>query len=55
MGDRENKRELSASAEYKKRFIFEEIERMDERNIGLIYAFMSGRSGKAHLASGEVK
>lgn len=48
MGDRENKQELSASASYKKKFILEEIEKMNEENIGLIYAFMLGRTGKAH-------
>ena len=35
MGDRENKQELSASATYKKKFILEEIEKMNEENIGL--------------------
>ncbi|MCI5987145.1 MAG: hypothetical protein SPF03_08145 [Faecalimonas umbilicata] len=49
------KQKLSASAEYRKRFILEEIEKMDERNIGLIYAFMLGRSGRTYLASGGVK
>ena len=48
MGDRENKQELSASATYKKKFILEEIEKMNEENIGLIYAFMLGRTEKAH-------
>ena len=49
------KQELSASAEYRKRFILEEIEKMDERNIGLIYSFMLGMSGRTYLASGGVK
>lgn len=44
----ENNQELSASATYKKKFILEEIEKMNEENIGLIYAFMLGRTGKAH-------
>lgn len=46
---------INTSAECKKRFIFEEIERMDERDIDNIYAFMLGRLGKAYLANGEVK
>ena len=48
MGDRENKQELSASATSKKQFILAEIEQMHEENIGLTYAFMLGRTGKAH-------
>ena len=55
MADIKEKQELSASAEYRKRFILEEIEKMDERNIGLIYAFMLGWSGKTYLASGGIK
>lgn len=47
MENTEKNQKLSPSAEYRKRFILEEIEKMDERNIGLIYAFMLGRSGKA--------
>ncbi|WP_270602264.1 hypothetical protein [Faecalimonas umbilicata] len=45
MENTEKNQKLSLSD--KKRFILEEIEEMDERNIGLIYAFMLGRSGKA--------
>lgn len=40
--------ELSTSAEYRKKFILREVEKMNEENIGLIYAFMLGRTGKAH-------
>ena len=39
----------------KKRFILEEIEKMDEKNISLIFALMLGLIGKAYLASGEVR
>ncbi len=55
MADIKEKQELSPSAEYRKRFILEEIEKMDEKNIGLIFALMLGRMGKAYLASGEVR
>ena len=49
MENTEKNQKLSPSAEYRKRFILEEIEKMDERNIGLIYAFMLGRSGNCLL------
>lgn len=55
MENTEKNQELSPSAEYRKRFILEEIEKMDEKNIGLIYAFMLGWSGKTYLASGGIK
>ena len=49
------KQELGASVEYRKRFILEEIEKMDEKNISFIFALMLGRMGKAYLASSEVR
>lgn len=35
---------LSELAEYRKSFIFKEIEKMNEENIGRIYALMLGRT-----------
>lgn len=55
MENTEKNQRLSLSAEYRKRFILEEIEKMDEKNISLIFALMLGRMGKAYLASGEVR
>lgn len=40
--------ELSTSAEYRKKFILREVEKMNEENIGLIYAFVLGRTGKSY-------
>lgn len=51
MENTEKNQRLSPSD--KKKFILEEIEKMDEKNISLIFALMLGRMGKAYLASSE--
>lgn len=48
MENKEKKQELSNVAEYRKTFILREVEKMNEENIGLIYAFVLGRTGKSY-------